>query len=188
MPLKRTARHAYAYYPNLLWLSLANFLSAVSDVIPLRRWLLWCHALYLFGIKGSTYRTSAHARADEDQSDPLWLKNWVRSGRTLTRAGTPALVKGPPGDRAVRHPRGRKGTGPSRPDTRARTARVQHACACTCLHSCARLRLRAPRRASSAHAACAPEWECPSGQFTACARELLLALWLPVRTRSPRVP
>lgn len=136
MPLKRTARHAFAYYPNQLWLSLANFLSAVSDVIPLRRWLLRCHALYLIGFKGSTYRTSAlpararaHARtrADEDQSDPLWLKNWVRSGRTLTRAGTPALVKGPPGDRAVRHPRGRKGTGPSRPDPHARA----RASACT---------------------------------------------------------
>ena len=72
---------------------------------------------------------------------------------------------------------------PVRVRTPARVRVPARVCACTCLHSCARPRLRAPRRAFSAHAACAPEWECLSGQSTACARESLLALWLPARTR-----
>ena len=86
----------------------------------------------------------------------------MRSGRTLTRAGTPALVKGPPGDRAVRHPRGRKGTGPSRPDLHARA----RACTLVRVHplalsratalACTTARLQRARRVRSRVRV--PEW------------------------------
>ncbi len=145
-------------------------------------------------IADHVHTARAHPRANrlETAGDRSWLKPRCISLSCRGGGGRP-ITSGGWGGSAVRHreERGRPSnllaSLPARAPTRVRTpARLRvpaRSFACTCLHSCARPRSRAPRRAFSAHAACAPEWECLSGQSTACARESLLALWLPARTR-----